>query len=956
MNPSIHLLSRFALLLALGGTPVLLAQGTQTGNLAGAVKEANTGKPIAGARVTLVTPQGERTTATNEKGEFRFPLLIPGPVTVRVSATGYIGASLVSRVGLGETNITDFPLKPMTEAAAVVTITATANNLDTVDAKTGQSFAMEKINDLPINVRSVTNIATLAPGVSADANGMTIRGAQSTQVLYLVDGADVADPVTGGFAAQLNEDMLSDVQVLSGGISAEYGRFTGGVVNAVTRSGTNEFSGVARLTVSNPSWNAYNPLGRGLAGNITFTNTHSVQQNFVISGPILKDRLFFVVGYRAQAPFARSTSSQTTADPAFGGGIPYNATQTDERKDIKLDWQINSDHRVYWQYNKTQIDQTGRDYSAAFFGGSTSLATLSNQPNTFSYYTLGYTGQLASNMLLSLHYGYKKETLGGPGGGGQGGPNAPMMIDLNTFYAFDNGVFGSDPDARPIQNGSASLLTFLNGAGEHELKVGLDWYESSHTAANAQTPSGMFVYFNGFLVDPTAGGSTAISNRVFVPNDPTLTFLDQWLPFFGSRTKNTIVAAYINDKWKLNSKWSFNLGVRADRFKSENDLGVSNFNLTTFAPRLAAIWDVKGDGAWVAQLSYGEYVGQVLQGATDNSSVVGNPAEYDYVYVAGDPTQRSSYSNTPFFVYDPSKYRHSNLIDPNLKMPTMQEVSFSLKHADGRNGIWSVAFSRRRWRNFVDDFKTEQPNPADSNDLVMTVIKNDPSLVRDYWSLEFQFQKQVTEAFSVGGNVTLSELHGNYEGGQVGTTDQLNNFGPLGGEPGAYANAPTRAQLAPNGKLAADVPVRARITSNYVLPLGRGKLNLGWLVQYTSGAPYDKKSPGVPLPATVPTFLSGSTYTEYFADRGAFRFPDTYRLDMQIAYEIPVWRKATFFSQLNLINFPNHQLQASWNTTQTVTPLSSTGRWTTGSVYGLPRTSNDYITARTVTLSAGMKF
>ena len=233
-----------------------------------------------------------------------------------------------------------------------------------------------------------------------------------------------------------------------------------------------------------------------------------MQQNIVISGPIIKDKLFFVAGYRAQAPFARSTSAQTTADPAYGGGVPYQTTQTDERKDLKLDWQITPTQRLFWQYNKTQIDVAGIDYAAAFLGGSTSLATLSNQPNSYSYYTLGYQNQLGSDMVLDLHYGHKRETLGGPGGGGQGPKNAPLMIDLNTFYAFDNGFFGSDGDSRPIENASVSLLAFLKGAGEHELKAGLDWYQSSHSAANSQTPSNMLVYFAGFAVDPAAGGST----------------------------------------------------------------------------------------------------------------------------------------------------------------------------------------------------------------------------------------------------------------------------------------------------------------------------------------------------------------------------------------------------------------------------------------------------------------
>lgn len=933
----------------------LHAQGALTGNLTGTIKQSGTNKPIAGARVVAHTPQGDRNTTTNAQGTFRFALMIPGPVTLAVTADGYLGGSLDTRVPLGGTNVTDFSLKALSEASSTVSVVASGNNIDTTDAKIGDNFTMSSINDLPIpaTARTVTNIAALSPGVSADANGMTIRGAQSTQVLYLVDGADVADPVTGGFGAALNEDMLSEVQVLSGGISAEYGRFTGGVVQAVTKSGSNEFAGIARLSLSDPAWNAYNPLDRGAAGTTRFTDTHSVQQNIVVSGPFIKDHLFFVVGYRAQAPFARSQSFQTTAPPDWGGAQPYRFTQTDDRKDIKIDWQITPSHRVFWQYNKTEIDQAGRDYANAFFGGSTSLATLSNQPNTFSYYTFGYQGQLSDNMLLDIHYSNKKETLGGPGGGGQGGPNASVMIDLNTQYVYDNGFFGPDGDSRPIENGSASLLWFLHGAGEHEVKFGVDWYRSSHSAANSQAPNNQLIYFNGFNTgpgNPPAGGDTGIGNRVFVPNNPSLTFLDLWVPFAGATTRNTIWAGYANDKWKLDGHWSFNLGLRADKFSSQDDLGAKNFDLTTLSPRLAAIWDVTGDGAWVGQASFGEYTGSVIQGATDNSSTVGNPAEYDYVYVAGDPNLRSSYSGTPFFVYDPSRYRHSNAIDPNLKMPVMEEVALTLKHADSRNGTWSVTVNRRRWKNFADDFKDLQPNPIDGNDLTMTVIKNDPSLVRDYFGVEFQFQKQYSEAFSLGGNLTLSQLQGNYEGGQVGSTEQVNNFGPLPGNPGAYPGSPTRDQLGGYGYLAADVPVRSRVFSNFTRRLGPGRLNLGAIFQYTSGGPYSKTAQA-PLPATVPVAL-GSRYTEYFSQRGALRFADTYRTDLQVAYDIPVWRKFNFFAVMNLTNVFNHQQLATWNTTGTVVA----GAWAAGAAYGNPTSSGNYLQGRSMTLSTGLKF
>ncbi|MBL0313568.1 MAG: TonB-dependent receptor [Holophagaceae bacterium] len=933
-----------------------MAQGTQTGNLSGLVKEAVAGKPIAGARVVVKTPQGDRSATTDAGGIFRFAQLIPGPVQIAVTAQGYVGSHISTRVTLGETNVTEFPLKSITEASTTVQVTATANNIDTTDAKDGQSFTLDKINDLPIaaTARTVTNIASLAPGVSVDGNGLTIRGAQNTQVLFLVDGVDVADPVTGGFTAQLNEDMLSDVQVLSGGISAEYGRFTGGVVQAVTKSGSNAFEGVLRFSFLNPNWAAYNPRDRGANGLTTFKDTNTIQQNIVISGPIIKDHLFFVVGYRAQSPFARSTSAQTTAPAEFGGGQAYNATTSDDRKDIKLDWQITPDYRIFAQYNKTEIDQTGRDYATAFFNGSTSVATLSNQPNAFSYRAFGFQGQLTNNMLLNIHYGRKDEELGGPGGGGQGGANVPVMADLVSGYIFDNGFFGADPDKRPIENGSASLLWFLQGAGEHELKFGVDWYQSSHNAANSQSPNNQIINFSGFINVDGAGnplnGNTGLANRNFDEGS----FIQIFTPYTGT-AKNTIWSGYINDKWKLNKNWSFNLGLRMDKNTSKSDVKATNYDVTAYSPRLAAIWDLNGDGAWVAQASFGIYTGQVIQGATDNASTVGNPAEYDYAYVGGPGNLRSSYSNTASFVLDAGLYRHSNLIDPNLKPPAMQEVALSLKHSDGHNGVWSATLNRRTWKNFVDDFKDLQPNPVDDNDTTLTIYKNDPSLVRDYLGLELQFQKQYTEAFSLGGNLTLSQLNGNYEGGQVGTTEQWNNFGPQG----AYAGQPTPFQLGHTyGPLLADVPVRIRAFSNYTRKLGPGRFNAGAIFQFTSGAPYNKTATAGPSFLT-PELISigGNSYARFYANRGNFRFADFYRTDLQLAYDLPVWRKFTWFTSVNLQNVFNHQQVVTWNTAASIpTSGPDAGKFLPGASYGQATARGNFLNGRTLTFSTGIKF
>lgn len=939
---------------ALVAGSALTAQGTQTGNLSGTITESGTRKPVAGARVVVHTPQGDRVAISNAQGAFRFAQLIPGPVTMEVTADGFVGGSLATRVPLNATNVTDFPLTPLSVATTTVVVTGSANNIDTTDAKVGQNFTLSAINDLPIaaTARTVTNIAALAPGVSADANGMTIRGSQNTQVQFLVDGVDVADPVTGGFSAQLNEDMLSEVQVLDGGISAEFGRFTGGVVQAITKSGSNEFEGIVRFSFLNPDWAAYNPRDRGADGATRFTDTNTIQQNIVVSGPIIKDHLFFVVGYRAQAPFARSASAQTTAPAIYGGGQAYNATSTDERKDIKLDWQITPNYRVFAQYNKTEIDQTGRDYAAAFFNGSTSLGTLSNQPNAFSYRAFGFQGQLTDSMILNLHYGKKEETLGGRGGGGQGGANVPVMIDINSGYVFDNGFFGADPDSRPIETGSANLTWFLHGAGEHELKFGVDWYQSSHNAANSQSPNNQIINFDGFTNTDVNGdplnGDTSLANRTFDANS----FIQIFTPYTGT-AKNTTWSGYINDKWRLNDHWSINIGARLDKNISKSDVQATNYDVSAISPRLAAIWDINGDGAWVAQASFGVYTGQVIQGATDNASTVGNPAEYDYAYVGGPGNLRSSYSSTPNFVLDAGLYRHSNLIDPDLKMPAMQELSLGLKHADGKNGTWSVTVNRRVWKNFVDDFKDVQTNPVDAGDQSLTVYKNDPSIVRDYLGLELQYQKQFTEAFSLGGNLTLSQLQGNYEGGQVGATEQWNNFGPQG----AYAGQPTPFMLGhTTGPLTADAPVRIRAFSNYTRMVGPGRLNLGVIFQFTSGAPYNKTATSTQLTPQLKS-IGGSSYLEFFADRGAFRFADTYRTDLQVAYDLPIWRKVAWFTSLNLSNVFNHQQVATWNTSAKVgTTAPYVGQFIPGAAYGQATSKANYLNGRTLTFSTGFKF
>lgn len=990
MKQTLTQFGRIGALLVAAGSVAAVAQGVQTGDLAGVVTDKN-GAPVAGALLRLDSGRGEFTARSDAKGAYRFPLLIVGNAKLRITANGYVGATANVRISLGQTSVANFALKEIKEASATVEVVASAEVVDITAVTDGRNTSLDFVSELPINNRTIQNIAALTPGTSNDGNGLTIRGAQSTQTQWLVDGVDTMDPVTGGSSVMMNEDMIEEVQVVTGGATADLGRFTGGMVNTVTKSGTNEFEGVARWELTNPSWNAYNPLNRGTDGTYTFPNHTSTVQNYRASGPIWKDHLFFVVGYRTISP-KQNTSYQTTADPAYGGGIPYFYTLTDERKDVKLDFQINSNHRISYQYNQTNRSRNGIDYGDQFFGGSTSTDSLSSQKDTFSYTSLGYYGNLASNLLLNAHYGYKKEQLGGPGSGGQGNPSAAPMVDVTTNYLFDNGVFGKDADYRPVENATVSMTWIAQSPfGEHEIKAGYDWFQSKRKASNSQSPTNSFVYFNGFASTDANGNptSTAISNRVFDANSPETTYLDAWPTFEGAESKNRVDSIYINDKWKFNQFWSFNIGLRWDKFTSKNDLQAENFNAKTLSPRLTATYDVKGDSTWVVQASYDEYVGQVIQGATDNASVVGNPANYKYTYVAGDPEQRSSWSTTPFYVYDPSLYRASNRFNSNLKMPKTTEKQLVLRHNDADGGTYSLTLSKREWKNFVVNYQDLQANPVDGNDLMNTYYDNDPSIRRNYIGAEFQWNKRLSKTFSWGGNVTWSELKGNYEGGQAGSSGAIESFGPAGKYPAVFnaagkqvtAYQPTTSQASPYGFLVADQPISARIWANYDLQLPKGTLSFAPYGTYASGAPYANTATVALTNWPNPTGTTntsandyggalGSTYTRYFTARGAMRYPDTYNVHLQIGYEVPVWNKVRAFARLNVTNLFNHQLLIHWNTSGSAYVLDPSTKsyvkdlynspnavFMAGSKYGKPTSSsNDYLAARTLNFAFGARF
>ncbi|QRN94218.1 TonB-dependent receptor [Archangium violaceum] len=294
-----------ALALCLAGN-VALAQGTSV--LLGTVVDAASRKPVADVVVTATSPalQGEQTVVTDASGQYRIPQLPPGVYTLRFDREAY---KPLSRENIGvrldysvRVNVELLP-EGLGEEMSVV---AQAPTVDIGSASTGVNVSKDFLRNIAVvspsgkgaGSRSFEALAELAPGANADTYGVSVSGSTSPENQYIVDGVSVNDPGFGINGTPLSVEFIGEVNVISGGYLPEYGRSTGGVVNAVTKSGSNEFHGSVFGNLTPGALGSRGTEIRQEAGTISgqasLWNLGDIGAE--VGGPILKDKLWFYAG------------------------------------------------------------------------------------------------------------------------------------------------------------------------------------------------------------------------------------------------------------------------------------------------------------------------------------------------------------------------------------------------------------------------------------------------------------------------------------------------------------------------------------------------------------------------------------------------------------------------------------------------------------------------------------
>ena len=292
------------------------AQSANTGALTGRVTDAATGQPVAGVTVVAQGPQGEQAELTDTDGTYTLTGLVPGLYVVRY---------YYANVKVERPNVTIFadkkiqvnvPLQTKAATAETYTITEKAPTVDVGSTKIGTTINQDFTRNVPVG-RNFDTVAEVAPGAQVDGMGVAFSGTTSAENSYVIDGINVtsihmSQAAASSLGSALNLDFIQEVEVITGGYNAEYGRATGGIVNVITKSGSNEFHGDAAAYYDPGPLRGTAPVIAFPGSSLSFLPEHAAgdyRLDFFadLGGPIIKDRLWFYVGFE---PIFRHTTTR----------------------------------------------------------------------------------------------------------------------------------------------------------------------------------------------------------------------------------------------------------------------------------------------------------------------------------------------------------------------------------------------------------------------------------------------------------------------------------------------------------------------------------------------------------------------------------------------------------------------------------------------------------------------
>jgi len=851
-----------------------------SGRIEGTVQDSE-GAPLPGVTVVATSPnlQGSSTVVAGANGSFRLVNLPPGTYQVTASLDGF--NTIEQRdIRLGIDRTVRLDLEMTTAFAGEVTVVGAAPVVDVTNATTGVSVSAETFDRLPLD-RDFYAVAQIATGSARDGAGTSFYGSTGAENQYVIEGLNSTSGRLGTDAKILNFDFIQEVEVKTGGLPAEYGRLTGGLMNAITKSGGNEFEGNVFAFLNDGSGDSTASRTPDTLAATTVLD-QEYDYGFTFGGALVKDRLWYFAAYDRQqhadqAEIIRpiATVSGFPAPPGVGSTI-----STDTTTDIysgKLTWRIAPNHGLALSL----IGDPGTVDGVVFAPIAGPTDSFNGQNDTGSDdVLLRYDGVVGSSWIFEGLVGRHEDKSEFSGAGTQ----TPLFIDRRGATPFPVaggfGYYENQVNTRDVLK--ADVSRFFT-AGDLELRVGADREtvgvdtdrfnggagQRIYIFNNTLVPGGPLVYRHRYYVDVSAPGFDRSDPSTWVPNEPL-----QVEP----ETTNT--STYAQALWKPLSNLTVNAGLRWEKQDLGSADGETVYSVDdNYAPRLQVIWDPSADGRSKVFVSAGRYFESIPLDINVRS--FGGEAICFCYNFSSDPADRAPLPQ-PEVGFRSALLGGATPIDPNLKGQYIDEVLLGYEREVAPDLSVGIQATYRDLGRVVEDFLVDAANGqyAISNPgqgLGKQIFFYDYSPVagseatRTYKGVELDVKKRYSSGWQLFASYLWSKLEGNYDGVFQASTGQLDpNINSAFDYADFFINA--------DGDLSNDRRHSVKVNGSYTFEDGAlDGLNVGLSAYWRTGTPL-----------TAYGYSFGYSNWEYYlTPRGALgRNPDEYEADIHIGYPI----------------------------------------------------------------------
>jgi hypothetical protein len=838
--------------------PVFAQQ--RTGTVDGVVLDEG-GVPLPGVTVILTgnNIMGEPATVTDADGQFRFPLVPPGSYTAKAVLPGYqtVHHSEIP-VNVGQSAHLTITLESGFEET--IEVVAEQVLIDTTSSAVGTNITGDFIGRLA-NDRQYQMAMEILPG-AVEGNNPQMHGASGGDNMYMVDGADSTDPMTRTWSSALNFDNIQDIQIVTGGVSAEYGRGTGALVNLVTKSGSNEFHGTVRMTFADLDWNEdpgadpNNPENSKYFSDAT-KHVDEKRPAANLGGPILRDKLWFFVSYekRDKSKFTRRYENwQDAVDDNYTDG---STNYTGEYASAKLTWQPSPSHSIFGNYMIDPIDIPDLYAYIGYNNRTQSADNLREQGG--DAFIAEWTGVMSDTVFLTFKYNKKEAPLN----------NIPNTIDTNYYTWANGGLYfgGSTSEYYTNRNHDIYAGTFTKfidtASGSHELKAGLEYYDIALDRYSESYPSNTYIRMDGGLDDLDLWYDK-------------YEYTDEGRRGWNNTTQNSVVL-YLQDSWRVNANLTLNLGLRVESLQDKANTGEAILDFgwgDRIQPRLGFAYDLNGSNI---HGSIGRYHDTIGNYTTRSFADIPDYVRDRYFWDAD--TYEWDFYRT--YVTSPALTSRDD-----LKSPYMDEITVGYMGRLSQTMAWGVDLIYRTWHDGIEDDDgrdfPEYGNAAnDANYHFYNIDKQ-----KEYQGIEFTLRKNLAEDnFQFLASFTYNKTEGVWGDASesTGHADNPYNYYNWYGKRNNY-------------------PFMVKFNGSYFAPWG---FIFGANFAYYAGPSYNRYGTVV---TSADGEWGGDTFSNYYPyEAGSANLPDRWALDLRVEKEFKLSSRLVFGIYFDIFNAFDNQ-------------------------------------------------